>query len=172
MMNRTQKTAAVGLIPIMIGCAFLAGRYLGRANSVGKEVSYRAAITVHLLDRLYAGDTNRAIAVLDGSLDQDTCSMAVARRQILLPSVRDQIDRVISSRVVRFRRVHPRTPLQMETYDPKTDDPSRQAIAEKQNINAERINREVDLVLKEAKEHESPTTGRTVPPEAGASGVQ
>lgn len=171
-MTRIRKVFLAVVVLTLIGCAFLLGQYLGRAHSVGKEVSYRAAITVHLLDRLYAGDTNRAIAVLDGMLDQDTYSMAVARRQILLPSVRDQIDRVLSSRVARFRQDHPRKPLQAEIYDPKTDHPSRQAMVERQNTYADHINREVGRVLEEVRDKDRPTTGPTVPPEAGASSVQ
>lgn len=171
-MTRRQKTTlATVCVLILTGSAFLAGRFHGRASSVGKEVSYRAVIAVYLLDRLYAGDTSRSIAVLDGMLDQDTYSMAIAKRQPLLPSVRDQIDRVLP-RVVRFRQDHPRKPIQSEQYRPGIDDPSRETELEGRNQLTERMNQEIERVLAEAGTNGSPTTGRTVPPKAGAFGVQ
>lgn len=171
-MTGKQKVLFAAVVAfILIGSAFLAGQYLGRVNSVGKEVSYRAAIDLHLLNRLYAGDTNRAVALLDGMLDQDTYSMAVARKRPLVPSVRAQIDCVLQ-KVARFRQDHPRKPLQAERYDLTKDAPSRKIFVERHNRIFEHINREIERVLAEAIKEGSPTTGRTVPPEAGAPGVQ
>ena len=139
-----KKTLIIIIVTLtLVSVAFWAGTFLGRTHSVALESSFQAAVNIHLLDRLYAGDTNKVISVLDDLLDQNTISMGKSLHRPIKPRVRNQIEEIIP-KLQTYRAEHPRTPI---TAFSNTNSPLPAAALKKQKRWIDELNERAREVL-------------------------
>jgi hypothetical protein len=145
-MNRTLWFAVAALVT---GIAFATGIYLGRSGATATYASNHAIFETGGLNGLYTGNTNRAAQYLEWMLDDDTYAMAKMRGRILSPAERHQLNNVIS-RVVRFRRLHPRKafPVPREDWQ-HTDSKEWRDFVHAQSSKIQAANATVDNLLQE-----------------------
>lgn len=151
MRKTTRYWFILSIILCVIGISFTSGYFMGKTDCTSKTASYHAIIGVGLLYRLYSGDTNEAIHNLEIILDQDTYAMALARKRLLAPTTRNQLEQAVH-KVIVFRQRYPRHPLAMLRLDQqKTDAEGWGNIVQKHNTFAQKLNAEVDRLLSERK---------------------
>jgi len=144
-----KKTIAIAIVAMtLVGLGFWCGAFLGRRHTIALESSYQAALTVHMLDRLHAGDTNRVATILNDVLDQNTVAIGKSLDRLLLFRVHNQINLVIP-RIQIYRDRHPREHMATAESEQADISPEMQRII----TNRDRYYHELNIYAERVLQH-------------------